>query len=74
MQELATPNYLDPEPLKTFKARARMRQEAFHSKVKQFNCLNVPFQHSAARHKTCFMAACVVAQYDLELGTPLFDV
>jgi len=73
-KELATPNALDPEPLRTFKARARMRQEAFHARVKKFDCLNVPFRHSAEHHKSCFFAACVLAQYDIELGTPLFDV
>lgn len=72
--ELATPNHNDPELLRTFKARARMRQESFHTRVKQFQCLNVPFRHSFKKHQTCFMAACVIAQYDVELCTPLFDV
>lgn len=74
MPECATPNANDPEPLRVFKARAKMRQESFHSRVKKFDCLNEPFRHSAARHKTCFMAACVIAQYDIELCTPLLDV
>ena len=74
MPELATPNALDPDDLLTFKARARMRQESFHSKVKKFDCLKNPFRHSADRHRTCFIAACVIVQYDISLCTPLLDV
>jgi len=72
--ELATPNALDPKELLTFKARARMRQESFHSRLKKFDCLNEPFRHSVDRHHTCFMAACVIAQYDITMCTPLLDV
>lgn len=72
--EMASPNSRDPELLSTFKARAKMRQENFHSKIKVFNALSGNFRHSIERHKVCFEAACVIAQYDNELCNPLLDV
>jgi len=71
---LATPNPRDPPELLTFKARARMRQEAFHSRLKRFECLKTKFRHSAQHHKACCEAVCVIIQYEIELGAPLFDV
>jgi len=71
---IATPNIHDPEALKTFKARARMRQEAFHARIKRFNCLTSDFRHNEERHANCFEAICVVLCFEMELVSPLFDV
>ena len=73
-KSLATPNPRDPEELLIFKARARMRQEAFHSRLKRFECLNSKFRHTAEQHKACCEVVCVIIQYEIQLGTPLFDV
>ena len=71
---LARKNAHDPEDLRRFKARASARQEAFHSRIKRFACLQNPFRHSMDRHGTCFVAICVICQYEMDLVTPAFDV
>jgi len=72
--QMASPNAYDPPELKTFKARARMRQEHFHSRIKAFNCLTSAFRHGEDRHASCFEAICVVLCFEMELVSPLFDV
>ena len=72
--KLSTPNALDPEDLRKFKARAAMRQETFNGRIKRFACLQNPFRHSKGRHETCFVAICVICQYEMELVSPVFDI
>jgi len=72
--QMASPNAYDTPELKTFKARARMRQEHFHSRIKAFNCLTGQFASSEMRHADCFEAICVVLCFEMELISPLFDV
>jgi len=72
--KVSTPNVYDPAELKTFKARARMRQEHFHSRIKRFKCLTSEFKSKEERHAQCFEAICVVLTYELELVSPLFDI
>lgn len=72
--KVAAPNTWDPPELRTFKARGRMRQEAFHSRIKRFNCLTDSFRHSRSKHALCFETVCVLLQYEMELVSPLFDV
>lgn len=69
--KLARPNSHDSAELRIFKARARARQEAFHSRLKRFHCLSQPFRHSMERHKTCMEAIVVICQYEIDLGWPL---
>jgi hypothetical protein len=71
---LATPNSNDPEELRTFKARCRMRQENFNSRIKRFGCLKQDFRHSMERHGDCFEAICVTCVFEMELVSPMFDV
>jgi len=72
--KLARPNSHDPQQLRTFKARAKMRQEAFHTRIKRFNCLTNNFRHGRDRHGTCFIAVCVVLAYKMELVKPMWDI
>lgn len=72
--KLAQPNSHDPDELRTFKARARMRQEAFHARIKRFDCLQNPFRHGMEQHGVCFLAVCILCAYELEFGTPMWDV
>ena len=72
--KIAPPNSHDPEELRTFKARCRMRQEHFNSRVKCFDCMKNDFRHSMDRHGDCFVAVCVICVYEMELVSPLFDV
>jgi len=73
-RKLATPNPHDPPELRTFKARARMRQEHFHSRIKRYKSLDMPFRHGRDRHEQIFEAVCVILCFEMELVSPLFDV
>lgn len=53
--------------------RARARQESFNAKIKTFGVLAQNFRHSMEQHKICFEAVCVIVQYKLENGEPLYD-
>lgn len=65
---------------KKFLTRTKQRQESFHSRLKSFHVLAHPFRHGSstknkmALHKMCVEAICVIVQYDLENGHPLFEV
>lgn len=71
---LCTPNTHDPKELRQFKSRARARQESFNKRTKNFKCLSTDFRHGIIKHKVLFEAICVILQYELENGKPLFDV
>ena len=72
--KVAPPNAHDSKELRTFKGRARMRQEAFHSRIKRFRCIKDAFRHGEEEHQNCFEAICVLLQYEMELVSPMFDV
>lgn len=71
---LSTPNAHDPPELRKFKSRARARHESFNARLKSFRCLDVRFRHGVEKHRSVFEAVCVICQYQLENGSPLFDV
>ena len=71
---LSTPNSHDPEELRTFKSRARARQESFNARIEFFGCLSQRFRHGVKKHEICFEAVCVILQYQMENGSPLFDI
>jgi hypothetical protein len=73
-EQLTTPNRYDPEPLRKFKRRAKARQETLNSRLKSFRILDSRFRHGLKWHKVAFEAVCVVVQYEMENGHPLFDV
>ena len=66
--------------LKKFLTRAKQRQETFHTRLKSFNVLGHRFRHGSSTknkmelHKMCVEAICVIVQYDLKNGHPLFEV
>jgi hypothetical protein len=71
---ISTPNSNDIPSLRKFKGRARARQETFNSRIKTFACLVKKFRHGLVRQKQVFEAVCVICQYQMENGSPLFDV
>jgi hypothetical protein len=71
---ISTPNSHEPKALRKFKGRARARQETFNARMKCFNCLVKKFRHGLEKQKIVFEAVCVICQYQLENGSPLFDV
>jgi hypothetical protein len=73
--QLSTPNNRhDATPVKKFKSRALKRHETFNGLTKFFDCLSGRFRHSVDRFKNCFEAVCVICQYQVELGNPLYDI
>jgi hypothetical protein len=82
---LRTPNPCDTQLARDFKKRSQARHETFNSRLKSFKILSTRFRHSHNprksqpvtchdKHKAAFEAVCVVLQYDMENGHPLFAV
>jgi hypothetical protein len=71
---LSTPNSCDPAEVRKMKSRARARHESFNAKIKNFGVLAGCFRHTLNDHKIVFEAVCVICQYQMENGSPLFDV
>ena len=72
--KLSLSTTMDTEEVRRFKSRAKARQESFNSRLKQFKCLDNRFRHKLLKHKICFEAVCVICQYQLENGHPLYDL
>jgi hypothetical protein len=70
---VSTPNAHDPRLLCKFKSRARARHESFNGKLKNFRAISEHFRHGIEKHKIVFEAVCVICQYQMENGSPLFD-
>ena len=66
--------------LKQFLGRAKNRQESLHTRLKSFNCLYHRFRHGKSTqnkmdlHNMCVESVCVIVQYDMENGSPSFDL
>lgn len=71
---MSRPNPLDSKAVRQFKGRVRSRQECFNAGLKRFKCLRDQFRHGETKHKVCFEAVAVICQYQMENGSPLFDV
>jgi hypothetical protein len=71
---ISTPNRHDQRNVAKFKSRALKRHEKFNGMIKAFDSLSGRFRHSVSRFATCFEAVCVVCQYQLEHGRPLYTV
>ena len=70
---LSTPNPFDDKELSNFKSRARLRQETFNGRLKNYTILDATFRHGEAKHKIAMVAVCVTVQYEMDNGSPLFD-
>ena len=73
-KELSLPNTFDAKTLNNFKSRARLRHETFNGRLKSFAILSETFRHGFDKHKFVFEAIAVTVQYQIENGSPLFDV
>lgn len=71
---VVTPNGADLRNVKKFKSRALKRHEKFNGMIKNFDCLKGRFRHSIPRFATCFEAVCVICQYQMENGRPLYNI
>jgi hypothetical protein len=81
--QMSTANSLDSDAVRDFKVRARQRHEGFNGKIKQFavlgeqfRCKNNPNDKLTVEEKlqVCFEAVCVLVQYKMEMGDPLYDI
>ena len=72
-QQISTRNPLDSVMVKEFKKRARARHETFSGRIKSFKILAERFRHGVKKHKVVFEAVCVIVQYEMENGHPIFD-
>lgn len=76
--EISGRNACDDKKLAVFKERAKARHETFNRRIKSFRILDTSFRSKTkdrlTKHKTVLTACCVVVQYDMENGRPLFDI
>ena len=72
--KLSTRNVRDTAEVYKLKSRALARHETFNGRIKSFKILNHRFRHGLKKHKDCFTAVCVLVQYDMENGHPLFEL
>ena len=69
----------DTQDVKTFKKRARARQESVNKRLKQYLCMANKFTDGVDRHQECFAACLVLTQYSIEdtsteTGEPVMTV
>ena len=72
--ECVTFNAQDHPAVKSFKSRTQMCHEQFNDMLKEYSSLDDRFCHGMEQFKVCFEAACVICQYRMEDGEPLFDL
>jgi len=65
---------MSPLPLCEFKHCVCSCHETFNAQLKNSKCLAECFQHGTDKHKIVFEAVGVICQYQMENGSPLFDV
>ena len=75
---MSTPNVNDSATLRKFKGRARARQESFNTRIKFFGILANRFRSkgegAVKKHKMVFEAVCIIVQYQMDTGCPVFDI
>lgn len=64
----------DSQDLRDFKNRALARHETFNGRIKTFGCLSNVWRHDLKKHRTAMEVVCILVQYDMENGYPLFEV
>ena len=69
---ISTPNPVDPEGLRNFKSRVRLRHETINSRMKQYAILKHGFELGKERHASCFYAVLVMIQYKMDHGSYLY--
>ena len=72
-KKLSLPNLCDSKELANLKARLRCRHETFNGRIKFFRSLADTYHHANNKHQFVFEAVCVLVQYQMEHGSPLFS-
>lgn len=63
----------DSDKVKKFKARALARHETLNGRLKNYAILRSYFRHDKENHGDAFEAVCVMVQYQMDRGHPIFD-
>ena len=71
---MSLPDYMDGKDLHQFKTRIRLRQETFNSRLKFFRTLSETFEYGFKKHKIVVHAVAVTVQYQMDLGSPIYEV
>jgi hypothetical protein len=71
---VSTTRRSDTAEVRELKARAKSRQETFNARIKGYRILATEFRHGIEHHKMVMESICILVQYDLESGHPLFQV
>jgi len=72
--KLSAKNPREPKALRQFKCRALARHETFNGRLKMFGALSQTYKHDVDKHIFVFEAICVTVQYQMDNGSPIFDV
>ena len=73
-EKVSIQNPHDRASVKAFKKRSRARHESFNGRIKQFKVLAEQFRHTVPKHQAVFEDVCIILQYEMENGHPLFKV
>jgi DDE superfamily endonuclease len=74
LTKIRTSSSLDTEAVRRLKSRAKARHESFNGKLKNFAVVRDRWRHKINKHAIAFKAVCVICQYQMENGSPLWDV
>jgi hypothetical protein len=72
-EHVTVKSHLDSDAVKALKRRAQACHNTFHGRIEKLKILDERFFHGLKKHKAAFETACIIMQYDLENGNPLFD-
>ena len=73
--EVSTFNAFDSDRIKSLKSRAQMRHEKFNGMVKEYESVSVQYRHRVKeKFEACFEAVCVICQYRMDHGEPLYEL
>ena len=72
--QISAPNRYDAPEVNEFKRRARSRHETFNKRIKDFSIISTRFRSDVEKHQTAFESVCILVQYDIENGHPLFRI
>lgn len=74
----AVANPFDTDVTKTFKKRAKSRQETINKRIKDYKCMKETWSDGIGRHRIAFTACLVLVQYAIEdtssTGEPIFAI
>ena len=71
---LSLPSSLDSKKFNRFKSRAHLRLKTLNGRIKNFKVLSEMFRYNQRKFAVAFEAVVVIVQYQMDNGSPIFDV